>query len=65
MPGSPAGSTSQQVFAVNCICFHQVNETFCTGGGDGSITFWDGKARTRLKCELSVTVQYFGEDADW
>lgn len=26
-------------------------ETFCTAGADGSITFWDGVGRTKLKGE--------------
>ena len=59
MPGTPAASssslsssgTSQHVFPVNDICFHKVEGTFGTGGGDGSITFWDGVARTKLKRE--------------
>lgn len=49
MPGTPAVSGSQQVFAVNSITFHKVQGTFCTGGSDGSLTFWDGVARIKLK----------------
>jgi hypothetical protein len=57
MPGTPAASSSslsssagsQHVFAVNDICFHKTEGTFCTGGSDGSFTFWDGIARTKLK----------------
>jgi mRNA export factor len=57
MPGTPAASSSslssaansQHVFAVNDICFHKVEGTFGTGGADGSITFWDGIAKTKLK----------------
>jgi len=57
MPGTPAASAStlssaagsQHVFAVNAICFHRTEGTFGTGGADGSITFWDGVARTKLK----------------
>lgn len=41
--------SSQHVFAVNDICFHKEHETFCTAGADGSITFWDGVGRTKLK----------------
>jgi hypothetical protein len=37
MPGTPAQT------------FHKAEGTFCTGGSDGSITFWDGVARTKLK----------------
>jgi len=42
-------SGSQNVFAINTITFHKGQGTFCTGGGDGSLTFWDGVARTKLK----------------
>lgn len=51
--GAPASSGSQNVFAINAITFHKIQGTFCTGGGDGSITFWDGVARTKLKSESS------------
>ncbi|EJT52149.1 hypothetical protein A1Q2_06918 [Trichosporon asahii var. asahii CBS 8904] len=44
MPGSPAVTGSQNVFPINTISFHQTQGTFCTGGGDGSLTFWDGMA---------------------
>jgi mRNA export factor len=61
MPGTPAASSSslsssagsQHVFAVNDICFHKTEGTFGTGGADGSFTFWDGVARTKLKREYS------------
>ncbi|ORX40809.1 WD40-repeat-containing domain protein [Kockovaella imperatae] len=55
MPGTPAvfntatSQNSQNVFAVNTITFHKVHGTFCTGGSDGSITFWDGIGRTKVK----------------
>ncbi|ORY28048.1 WD40-repeat-containing domain protein [Naematelia encephala] len=49
MPGTPATASSQHVFAVNTIAFHKTLGTFCTGGTDGTITFWDGVARTKLK----------------
>lgn len=49
MPGTPAQTGSQHVFGVNEIAFHKTEGTFCTGGSDGSITFWDGVARTKLK----------------
>lgn len=55
MPGSPAVTGSQNVFPINTISFHQTQGTFCTGGGDGSLTFWDGMARTKLKCEFSAS----------
>ncbi|TXT05972.1 hypothetical protein VHUM_03733 [Vanrija humicola] len=47
--GAPAVNGSQNVFAINTITFHKIQGTFCTGGGDGSLTFWDGMARTKLK----------------
>jgi mRNA export factor len=47
--GAPATTGSQNVFPINTITFHKIQGTFCTGGGDGSITFWDGVARTKLK----------------
>ncbi|WVQ95354.1 hypothetical protein IAU59_002451 [Kwoniella sp. CBS 9459] len=49
MPGTPAITSSQHVFAINTITFHKTQHTFCTGGSDGSLTFWDGIARTKLK----------------
>ncbi|KAK4688756.1 mRNA export factor, partial [Tremellales sp. Uapishka_1] len=49
MLNTPATTGSQNVFAVNTISFHKVQGTFCTGGGDGSLSFWDGYARTKLK----------------
>lgn len=52
---SPATSQSQNVFAVNTITFHKVQGTFCTGGSDGSLTFWDGVARTKLKRERDTS----------
>lgn len=57
MPGTPAQSGSQNVFSVNAITFHKTQGTFCTGGSDGSFTFWDGMARTKLKRE-SLTLLY-------
>jgi mRNA export factor len=54
MPGTPAAggnSLSQNVFAINTMTFHKQQGTFCTGGSDGSITFWDGYARTKVKRE--------------
>ena len=57
MPGTPAvagstsNTTSQQVFAVNDITFHKQHGTFCTSGGDGGFTFWDGVQKTKIKRE--------------
>lgn len=64
MPGTPAASSSslsssagsQHVFAVNDICFHKTEGTFGTGGSDGSFTFWDGVARTKLKRESRANI---------
>jgi len=70
MPGTPAASSSslsssagsQHVFAVNDICFHKTEGTFCTGGSDGSFTFWDGIARTKLKRKSlpSLPAKWYG-----
>lgn len=46
-PGSTTGS--QHVFSVNDISFHKTHGTFSTAGSDGSLSFWDGNSRTRLK----------------
>jgi len=46
----PSGSKEPvQVFAVNDIVFHQQQGTFATAGSDGTVTYWDKDARTRLK----------------
>ncbi|KZS92712.1 Poly(A)+ RNA export protein [Sistotremastrum niveocremeum HHB9708] len=37
------------VFAVNDIVYHPVHGTFATAGADGSVSYWDGAARTRLR----------------
>ncbi|WVN89082.1 uncharacterized protein L203_104298 [Cryptococcus depauperatus CBS 7841] len=49
MPRTPAISGSQNVFAINTLTFHKIQGTFCSGGSDGSLTFWDGISRTKLK----------------
>jgi mRNA export factor len=58
MPGTPATMSGQQysqnVFAVNTITFHKGYNTFCTGGSDGSLTFWDGVNRTKVKRKSSA-----------
>jgi mRNA export factor len=47
----PVGSKENtQVFAVNDIVFNKQHGTFATAGSDGTITYWDKDARTRLKC---------------
>lgn len=56
MPGTPATTGSQNVFSINSITFHKTQGTFCTGGGDGSLTFWDGMARSRVASEYYVGI---------
>jgi mRNA export factor len=50
-PTLPGIKGSQNIFPINTITFHKGQGTFCTGGGDGSLTFWDGIARAKLKGE--------------
>ena len=39
----------QDIFGVNCLDFYSKhNDKFLTGGGDGSLYWWDKKARNRL-----------------
>jgi mRNA export factor len=45
---APGKSDSQHVFPVNALAHHP-NGTYCTGGGDGSLTFWDGLGRSKNK----------------
>ncbi|GFZ51395.1 Nuclear pore protein GLE2 [Saitozyma sp. JCM 24511] len=63
MPGTPAQTGSQHVFGVNEIAFHKTEGTFCTGGSDGSITFWDGVARTKLKALAAKDLNNGNPDA--
>ncbi|GLH13561.1 WD repeat-containing protein 55 homolog [Gryllus bimaculatus] len=55
------GSTNgyQDIYAVNDIAFHPVHGTLATVGSDGSFSFWDKDARTKLKpseaMEQSIT----------
>lgn len=37
------------VYPVNCICFHKGYGTFATVGGDGIVNFWDKDNKQRLK----------------
>jgi len=46
---APNAKDQSLVFAVNDISFHPVHGTFSTCGADGTVHFWDGGARTRLK----------------
>ncbi|CAH0403276.1 unnamed protein product [Chilo suppressalis] len=39
----------QDIYAVNDIAFHPVHGTLATVGSDGSFSFWDKDARTKLK----------------
>jgi|EP01049_Picozoa_sp_SAG25_P005768 mRNA export factor len=44
-----AGSTPQDVYSVNCICFNNKYGTFATCGSDGVYNFWDKQNKQRLK----------------
>lgn len=55
-PKLPGVSGSQNVYAVNDICFHRQQGTFMTCGADGSFTSWDSEARTKLKCKSHSSV---------
>ncbi|PHH66765.1 hypothetical protein CDD81_5897 [Ophiocordyceps australis] len=37
------------VYPVNALAFHPVHGTFASGGGDGTVAFWDAVAKRRLK----------------
>ncbi|XP_023943656.1 protein Rae1 [Bicyclus anynana] len=39
----------QDIFAVNDVAFHPAHGTLATVGSDGSFSFWDKDARTKLK----------------
>lgn len=43
------GSKDQAVYAVNAFSWHPIYGTFSTAGADGSISFWDGDSKLRLK----------------
>lgn len=45
--GTP--NTYQDIYAVNDIAFHPVHGTLATVGSDGTFSFWDKDARTKLK----------------
>ncbi|KOB52327.1 mRNA export protein, partial [Operophtera brumata] len=68
----------QDIYAVNDIAFHPVHGTLATVGSDGSYSFWDKDARTKLKssetldqpltkCAFNHTGQIFAYAAgyDW
>lgn len=44
------GSGYLDIYAVNDLAFHPVHCTLCTVGSDGTFSFWDKEARTKLKC---------------
>lgn len=37
------------VYPVNAIAFHPTYYTFASGGGDGTISIWDGENKKRVK----------------
>jgi len=45
----PGTKDASQVYAVNDISFHLGQGTFSTAGSDGTFTYWDKDARSRLK----------------
>lgn len=53
---STAASNSgyQDIYAVNDIAFHPVHGTLATVGSDGSYSFWDKDARTKLKSSENI-----------
>lgn len=44
-----SSSECQDIYPVNDIAFHPVHGTFATVGSDGTMSFWDKDARTKLK----------------
>lgn len=44
-----ANNNIQDIYAVNDIKFHPIHGTLSTVGSDGSFSFWDKDARTKLK----------------
>ncbi|XP_033252668.1 mRNA export factor-like [Drosophila miranda] len=46
---STSTSGFQDIYAVNDIAFHPVHGTLVTVGSDGTFSFWDKDARTKLK----------------
>ncbi|KPJ14340.1 mRNA export factor [Papilio machaon] len=47
--GGGTSGSFQDIYAVNDIAFHPVHGTLATVGSDGSYSFWDKDARTKLK----------------
>lgn len=60
--------STDEIFAVNAICFHPVHGTFCTAGADGNFVFWDKDNRQRLKafnsCNAPITSAKFNAKGD-
>lgn len=54
-----ANNNIQDIYAVNDIAFHPIHGTLATVGSDGTFSFWDKDARTKLKSsetmEQSIT----------
>lgn len=46
---SNGSSGYQDIYAVNDIAFHPIHGTLATVGSDGTFSFWDKDARTKLK----------------
>lgn len=44
----------QDIYAVNDIAFHPVHGTLATVGSDGTFSFWDKDARTKLKSSETI-----------
>lgn len=49
----PPGNV-QDIYAVNDIAFHPVHGTLATVGSDGTFSFWDKDARTKLKSSETI-----------
>lgn len=47
-------SNYQDIYAVNDIAFHPIHGTLATVGSDGTFSFWDKDARTKLKGSESM-----------
>lgn len=44
----------QDIYAVNDIAFHPIHGTLATVGSDGTFSFWDKDARTKLKSSETI-----------
>lgn len=44
----------QDIYAVNDIAFHPIHGTLVTVGSDGTFSFWDKDARTKLKSSEAI-----------